>query len=148
MTLDTKMQNDPDTKLGRPRLKLEVLTSAERTARYRAKLRATGRIMEIAAINPQFDDATNKTFVQIIVSSPFAVYRLDLDRAKAMVKELAEAIEVCERSIQPGKSVNKNDYFLITDNDTISVSRKLEQRPIATGNQPRKTLDEYNDESK
>lgn len=61
---------------------------------------STGRKMNISGINPQVDETTGQCFVQIIISDPLLVFRLDSDEAKAIGRELIEAGEVCERTGQ------------------------------------------------
>ncbi|VVP89042.1 hypothetical protein [Pseudomonas fluorescens] len=61
---------------------------------------ATGRKLKVTAINPQVDEATGTPFVQFITSDPLMVYRLELDEAEAIIREMAEAVGVCKRSQQ------------------------------------------------
>lgn len=58
----------------------------------------TGQKLTVTGINPQVDQATGKTFVQLIASNPLKVYRLELDEAEAISKELNEAIQFCKRA--------------------------------------------------
>lgn len=59
---------------------------------------STGRKLIVTGINPQVDEATGKTFIQMIFSDPLRVYRLELDQAEAVAKELNEAIQFCKRA--------------------------------------------------
>lgn len=58
----------------------------------------TGRKLKVTGINPQVDQATGKPFIQCITDDPLMVYRLELDEAKAILKELGEAVGWCERA--------------------------------------------------
>lgn len=60
----------------------------------------TGRKLKVTGINPQVDQATGKTYIQIIADDPLMVYRLELDEAKAIAKELTETISACERIVK------------------------------------------------
>ena len=120
------MENETRAKPGRPRIDQGVLTSAQRSARYRIKLRSTGRNLDITDINPQIDEATGKPFIQVITGTPFAVYRLDLDRAEAIAREMLESIDVCRRATQPVQAVDSVGYTTITDNGDILIQRRIE----------------------
>lgn len=58
----------------------------------------TGRKLTVTGINPQVDEATGKTFIQMIFSDPLRVYRVELGQAEAVAKELNEAIQFCKRA--------------------------------------------------
>lgn len=57
----------------------------------------TGQRLNVTGINPQIDQATGKGFVQMIVTDPLRVYRLELDQAKTMAAELNEATQYLQR---------------------------------------------------
>ena len=61
---------------------------------------STGRILCIATINPQIDEATGQPFVQLITSDPMMVYRLEPNQAKSLAQELIEAVKICEKDSQ------------------------------------------------
>lgn len=56
---------------------------------------ATGRKLKIAGITPQADQATQKLFIQFIVSEPFLVFRLEPAEAQAIIDELQETVDYC-----------------------------------------------------
>ena len=51
----------------------------------------TGRKLEIVGITDQFDEATGARFVQLIISEPLMVYRLDPDQARQVAAKLLNA---------------------------------------------------------
>jgi hypothetical protein len=61
---------------------------------------ATGRRLKVSGINPQVDEATGTPFVQLITSDPLMVYRLELDEAEAIIREMAEVVGACKRICQ------------------------------------------------
>ena len=61
---------------------------------------STGRILNISSIIPQVDETTGRFFVQVVISDPLLVFRLDADEAKSIGHELIEAGDVCERTQQ------------------------------------------------
>jgi len=58
----------------------------------------TGRKLNVTGINPQVDSVSGLPYVQIITSDPLMVYRVEVEQAREIVRELSEAITVCERS--------------------------------------------------
>lgn len=56
---------------------------------------ATGRKLKIGGINVQFDDATHQRYIQIIVSSPLLVFRVEVSQAEEILRELQEAVDYC-----------------------------------------------------
>lgn len=58
----------------------------------------TGRKLKISGITPQVDQVTGQLFIQIIQSEPLMVYRLELEEAKAIAKDLNETIAYLERT--------------------------------------------------
>lgn len=58
----------------------------------------TGRKLKITGITPQVDQETGQLFIQIIQSEPLMVYRLELEEAKAIAKELNETIAYLKRT--------------------------------------------------
>ena len=61
---------------------------------------STGRKLKLSGINPQVDEATGHTFVQLIVADPLLVFRLEIDEARSLCNELLEVISVCEKDGQ------------------------------------------------
>lgn len=57
----------------------------------------TGRNLKVTGITPQIDEASGKPFIQFITDDPLMVYRLELDEAKRIAKELLEASDLGER---------------------------------------------------
>lgn len=57
----------------------------------------TGRKLNITAINPQVDSASGLPYVQVITNEPLMVYRVEIDQAQEIVRELSEAVAACER---------------------------------------------------
>lgn len=57
----------------------------------------TGRRLKVAGITLQVDQASGTPFVQLVTDDPLMVYRLALDEAKAIAKELADAVQAGER---------------------------------------------------
>jgi len=57
---------------------------------------ATGRRLKVSGINPQVEDGV--PYIQLITNDPLMVYRLELDEAEAIIKEMVEAVDVCKRS--------------------------------------------------
>lgn len=60
----------------------------------------TGRRLKFTGINPQIDEATGHAFVQIIIADPLLVFRLEVDEAKSLHRELEAVIGMCERTAQ------------------------------------------------
>lgn len=58
----------------------------------------TGQKLTVTGINPQVDQTNGKTFIQLVVSEPLKVYRLELDQAEAILKELSEAVQCIKRN--------------------------------------------------
>lgn len=57
----------------------------------------TGRKLNITTINPQVDSTSGLLYVQVITNEPLMVYRIEVDQAREIVRELTEAVAVCER---------------------------------------------------
>jgi hypothetical protein len=57
----------------------------------------TGRKFNLNSINLQTDAATGKTFIQMLTDDPLMVYRLELDEAQAIAKELSEVANAGKR---------------------------------------------------
>jgi hypothetical protein len=51
----------------------------------------TGRKLEITGILDQTDEVTNEQFVQLIISEPLLVYRLDPEQARDIARRLYQA---------------------------------------------------------
>lgn len=58
----------------------------------------TGQKLTVTGISPQVDQASGKSFVQLVVNDPLKVYRLELDQAEGILKELNEAIQFIKRN--------------------------------------------------
>lgn len=51
----------------------------------------TGRKLKILGINDQIDEATGQSFVQLIISEPLMVFRLDPEQAREVAAKLFKA---------------------------------------------------------
>lgn len=58
----------------------------------------TGRKLQLTAINSQIDEATGAPFVQIIMNDPLRVYRLEVEEAKQVARQLIDAINECNEA--------------------------------------------------
>jgi hypothetical protein len=58
---------------------------------------AAGRRFEVAGVTRQVDEATGKSFVRLITTEPLMIYRLELDEAKAIAKQLMDAAKMGKR---------------------------------------------------
>lgn len=58
---------------------------------------ATGRPF-VASISPQIEEGKGIAFIQLVVSDPLLVFRLELDQALEVATELIEAVGVFERA--------------------------------------------------
>jgi hypothetical protein len=47
--------------------------------------------LEVAAITGQRDETRNVAFVQLALGNPLRIYRLELDEATALIKQMADA---------------------------------------------------------
>lgn len=57
-----------------------------------------GRKLNLTSISAQIDQATGRSFVQIISSDPLMVYRVEPGEATAIAEKLTEAAGECERA--------------------------------------------------
>jgi len=57
----------------------------------------SGRKLKVSGIYPQVDEA-HRPYVQLILDDPLLVYRIEVDEAEGLLKELSEAIQVCKRA--------------------------------------------------
>jgi hypothetical protein len=57
----------------------------------------TGRTMNVTAINLQNDPVTGKPYIALVLNEPLMVYRLEVDQARSVSKELAELVAAAER---------------------------------------------------
>lgn len=57
----------------------------------------TGRAMNVTAINLQTDPVTGKPYIALVLDEPLMVYRLDIDKARGIARELGELVSAAER---------------------------------------------------
>lgn len=92
---------------------------------------STGRKLKVTAtgITLQIDEATGKRFIRIVADDPLMVYRLEIEEAKVIVKELAEILAYCDRAdAQSGEQAPATiTYETVTDNASMLVRRRVEK---------------------
>ena len=59
---------------------------------------STGRKLKLTGITSQVDEATGQAFIQMILDDPLRVYRLPVEQAEAISKQLTEAVHDCKRN--------------------------------------------------
>ncbi|MFJ4395883.1 hypothetical protein [Pseudomonas sp. NPDC089396] len=55
----------------------------------------TGRKLKIDGINLQVQDGV--PYIQLVMTDPLMVYRLEVDEAEAIIQEMAEVVSACKR---------------------------------------------------
>lgn len=58
----------------------------------------TGRPF-VATVSPQIEEGEGIGFLQLLISEPLLVYRLDLEQARQVAAEITEAVNVLERAL-------------------------------------------------
>lgn len=57
----------------------------------------TGRAMSVTAINLQTDPVTGRPYIALVLNEPLMVYRIEVDQARSIGKELVELVAAAER---------------------------------------------------
>ena len=85
---------------------------------------ATGRKLLVQGITTQVDQVTGAPYIQFITDDPLMVYRLEADEARAVTKNLNDAIRRCEK-VRAGGS-NEDNPSVET---SLSRHRARETKP-------------------
>lgn len=59
---------------------------------------STGRKLKVGGITPQIDETNQEAFIQLVLEDPLRVYRLSIDQAESIARDLSEVIKVCKRA--------------------------------------------------
>ena len=85
---------------------------------------ATGKRLDNPTVTLQIDQGTRKRYVQLITANPLSVYRIELDTALALGKDL---VEVAKAGIRQSASVttdaDNSKYETVTKNATWTIER-------------------------
>lgn len=85
---------------------------------------STGRKFNPTDLILAIDEVTKKHFIQLILSEPLRVYRVEIEAAEFLFKELGEALAASRRISQEQPSPpDLSNYETITDDQDVLVKR-------------------------
>lgn len=87
---------------------------------------STGRSFNPSGVYLQTDESTGNEFLQLHTKDPLMIYRIEIDAAEFLLKELTEALTACRRHAQEQKArPDISEYVTITDDQDILIKRRV-----------------------
>lgn len=89
---------------------------------------STGRRFNPTGLTLAIDDCTKKMFIQLALSDPLMVYRVEIEAAEFLFNELSELLTASKRiSQEQPLPPDLGKYETVTDNQDALVMRRVEK---------------------